>query len=284
MAAHDNQLGEEMGTQKTETDVQPTQPYTEEQVAHEEPQAKQVANDEPQQEGGSDSQPATPSLAPSQSTSVREKPVEGMTWSDLQVNRKEWCSRCQEPVEGSPTKRVQKKGHAQVSCRRCHNVVTLLYRNLEMAKLPEFSQMDPDQAKQFFQKAKETMVGGQFSFGRIKGLLTNTLTEIERQVSSTSVKGKYHPLEVWASKGYNAKSIEEKCEWKNSALFLGGCLWHCGEFDVVLFLLFLKFICFSSICYSQFLLLQVWQGLQSTCSFGGLRIPQGDCEQQDHGS
>ena len=140
--------------------------------------------------------------------------------------------------EGSPTKRVQKKGHAQVSCRRCHNVVTLLYRNLEMAKLPEFSQMDPDQAKQFFQKAKETMVGGQFSFGRIKGLLTNTLTEIERQVSSTSVKGKYHPLEVWASKGYNAKSIEEKCEWKNSALFLGGCLWHCGEFDVVLFLLF----------------------------------------------
>ena len=42
---------------------------------------------------------------------------------------------------------------------------------------------------------------------------------MERQASITSVKGKYLPLSVWGSKGFDTQDIEAKCEWKTSAVF-----------------------------------------------------------------
>eukprot|EP00435_Cladocopium_sp_Y103_P006679 s2438_g2.t1 len=72
-------------------------------------------------------------------------PVEQFDWSTLKKLPANYCSSCRQPVEADPTKRVTKKGHAALSCKRCHNVTTMLYKRINMQSVG-FKDIPPAQA------------------------------------------------------------------------------------------------------------------------------------------
>ena len=54
---------------------------------------------------------------------------------------------------------------------------------------------------------------------KIQGALVDTCCESEVHRQETAIKGKFLPLSVWASKGYDIEPIEAKGEWQPSDLF-----------------------------------------------------------------
>lgn len=180
-------------------------------------------------EGEKQAQPATPSEAASETT----KGVEAFSWDQLRQPKVEYCSHCKAAVTNSkPTQVVRKKGHKGVACRVCHNVVSLLYKRCDM-KAVGWKSLSADQQTEFFQAAGKMTTNGALDFGKIKGKLIDTLTEVETHRQVTAMRGKYLPLSVWKSRGYDADVIENKAESKPSDLFLA----------LTLSLLFLCFHC-----------------------------------------
>lgn len=162
-------------------------------------------------------------VPPEAATVSNRTPIEGMDWRDLQCKKKEWCQHCKCNVDVASTGRIQKKGHGKVTCRKCHNIVTLLYRRFDMSKLPGFASMTEEQATNFFKQAQQASSFGSdtLNFGKIRTLLTQTLTELEKHQTLTTVKGKFLPLSVWQAKGYDTEKIMASAEWQESALPFG---------------------------------------------------------------
>ena len=77
----------------------------------------------------------------------RGMPVEGMSWHELEHLTKghQYCQHCQMPVDVTTKTVVRKKTHRQVSCKQCHNTVTLLYRHYDLAKL-KFKELPAEEA------------------------------------------------------------------------------------------------------------------------------------------
>ena len=81
--------------------------------------------------------PETPQTEPN---SPRGEPakrfLEGMTMTELKNSvHEEFCNHCRMAMTGDPQHRVVKKGSAKKIFRQCHNTVTLLYKNVDVAKL-----------------------------------------------------------------------------------------------------------------------------------------------------
>lgn len=148
-------------------------------------------------------------------------PVEGMSWTDLQlVQKQNYCQKCGELVDVTTGKAVRKKAHVKLTCKSCHNLVTMLYKNWDLKKLG-FKEMSHDETKDFYRQCKETMdTDGRFEKGKIKVLLQQKLTDREVASTERSVKGKFLPLSVYASKGFDVGPIEQKAEKQVSDLFL----------------------------------------------------------------
>ena len=154
------------------------------------------------------------------------KPVEAFNWAELlDVSKRDsYCSHCRMPVEADPKTVVRKKGHQSLQCRRCHNVVSLLYRRMDMKNLDDWKSLTPAQMANFYRSAGKCVcpMTGNLDFEKIRGCLIDEISEVERHVHETKMKGKYLPLSVWKSKGYDVEAIEKAADWKESDMFLGG--------------------------------------------------------------
>ncbi len=63
--------------------------------------------------------------------------------------------------------------------------------------------------------------GGRLDHGRIKSILEQKMISRETELTEARVKGKFLPLSVWTSQGFDGKAIEEKAEKQASDLCLG---------------------------------------------------------------
>ena len=151
--------------------------------------------------------------------------VEAFDWQALEAisKRNSYCSHCRMPVESDPKTVIRKKGHQNLQCRTCHNVVSLLYRRLDMKNFDDWKGLTPAQVETFFRKAGRCVnLQGNLDFEKIRGCLIDQISEVERHVQETKMKGKYLPLRVWKTQGYDVEAIERGADWKESDLFLAG--------------------------------------------------------------
>ena len=147
--------------------------------------------------------------------------VEAMTLQELKATHQEFCNHYKQVVPDGPRNRVMKKGHVQLVCRVCHNVVTQLYKNLDLHAL-NWKSIPQETMVDFFKKAKELQSsGGKLGFGKLKTLVEQTLVESEKQIVATRVQGKFLPLSVWQSKGYDVDRIKATAQMRESAMLLG---------------------------------------------------------------
>ena len=163
---------------------------------------------------------ATPVSAPQATAGAPVSTIEGMSWESLQAQRSRqgYCTRCKMPVETSTTTVVRTKKHQVMSCKQCHNTVTMLYRHWDVSQLG-WKEMSEKDHVEFFLKAKELGNNGdKLCAGKIRALLVKTLTVHEKNVTETSVKGKYLPLSVYATKGFDVVSIKARAECQDSDL------------------------------------------------------------------
>lgn len=147
-------------------------------------------------------------------------PIEAFNWKDLALDSKHYCSNCKMPVEASPTQVVRKKGHQQMSCKMCHKVTTMLYKNLHLQS-SGFKDLSQEQVTDFYLKAGKMAAhchGLQWT--KLKGLLQDKLVESDIHRRTAAIRGKFLPLSVWTKKGYDAASIEQKAEKQKSDLLL----------------------------------------------------------------
>ena len=206
------------------------------------------------------SQEAQSQAEPKLVEALDSKPVEAFNWAELQdvSKRDSYCRHCRMPVESDPKTVVRKKGHQALQCRRCHNVVSLLYRRMDMKNLDDWKSLTPAQMANFYRHAGKCVcpMTGNLDFEKIRGCLIDEISEVERHVHETKMKGKYLPLTVWKSKGYDITAIEQAADWKESDMFLGGSyLYFCFGALSGTFLLTLPF------CWAGFHIAEVWQGL-----------------------
>ena len=86
-------------------------------------------------------------------------------------------------------------------------------------------------------------------FGKIQGCLIDCITQSEVHRQETNVKGKFLPLSVWASKGYNTDAIEAKAEKRSPAkwgiylyLYIYICCSGFNRFNLFSYLYMLSFM------------------------------------------
>ena len=162
---------------------------------------------------------------PMEPSSPRGEPakrfLEGMTMTELKSSvHEEFCNHCRMAITGDPRHRVVKKGSAKKICRQCHNTVTLLYKNVDVAKLG-WGEVPEDKMKDFFREANSLAASsGRLSFSKLKTVLQQTLVESERMLTATRIQGKFLPLSVWQRKGYDVKKIVATGEKRDSAMLL----------------------------------------------------------------
>ena len=257
----DNQLGE--------TQNYPDDPSLQTQVVETVPEleSQQVASADESKEPLTDPKD---SVVDVKDNGLAKMPVEVFSWAQLNHKDAMHCHNCKKPVDAHPSTVVRKKGHANFSCKSCHAVVTMLYKHSDMRKVG-FRDLTPEQQTDFFLKAgqiREEMGG--LSWEKVKGLLQDSLTTTEVHRKTVGVRGKFLPLEVWASKGYNVDKIKEKGEKQPSDMLLVGLnhiLWFSDSFT------FLNERSSSLSGYSRYILrcLQVW-GSVARSDPGGLLL------------
>ena len=117
-----------------------------------------------------------------------------------------------------------------------------------MKNFDDWKSLTPAQMTNFYRRAGQCVtLSGKLEFEKIRGCLIDEISELERHVQETKMKGKYLPLSVWKSKGYDVQPIEQGADWKPSDLFLGGSysllLW--GPFRNISFNTSFLLSCFS---------------------------------------
>ena len=173
------------------------------------------------------SQPATPTPSVSEA-----KSVESFNWQQLQILPKSYCANCKQAVDPEVSKVIKKKGHQGFTCRACHNLTTMLYRRVDMNKVG-FKDLSVEQTTEFFQKAgKMESHHGSLDWSKVKGLLVDKLTEVELHRQKVKVSGKFLPLSVYETKGYDVKVIESTAEWQKSDMPLGVFPSFCSDIDL----------------------------------------------------
>ena len=231
----DNQLGMEVS--------QPVTPTQQE----EEPQL--IASEE-------SAAPPTPAASGAGSVdSEGPKAVEQFDWSELRkLGNQQYCAQCKKvALDAAPQSVVRKKCHGKWVCRTCHNVTTMLYKRCNMAGTG-FRELASEQVSgqrfffsrcisykhsggvhvdlkscapnlqvvDFFQRAgKLHNEQGGLEWSKIRGLLEDKLTQLERHRQTMAVKGKFLPLDVWKTKGYNTDIIEQQGEKQKSDMLPG---------------------------------------------------------------
>lgn len=169
--------------------------------------------------------PATPDSAVDDAKLVAQQgAVEAMGWKELDLQSSgttAYCTSCGLVAQETTLVKeaVRRKGHQRLRCVNCQCVTNMLYKRMDMAAIG-FRDMPEDQVKRFFQEAgKMKGSSGQLEWRKIRGLLEESMASTEVRRQCTSLQGKFHPLSVWASKGYDTKMIEEKAESRPSDLF-----------------------------------------------------------------
>eukprot|EP00438_Fugacium_kawagutii_P012824 Skav200477 [mRNA] locus=scaffold5182:225944:227719:+ [translate_table: standard] len=166
--------------------------------------------------------PATMPGTPSEMSAVGEPqalPVEAFNWQQLQLDSKHYCHNCKKPVEANPTQVVRKKGHQQLSCKMCHKVTTMLYKNLHLQS-SGWKELSQEQMTDFYLNAGKMAAHSHgLQWSKLKGLLQDKLVESETHRRTAAVRGKFLPLSVWTKKGYDGEAIVERAEKQKSDLF-----------------------------------------------------------------
>lgn len=167
--------------------------------------------------------PASMPGTPSEMSAVVEPqalPVEAFNWQQLQLDSKHYCQNCKRPVGATPNQVVKKKGHQQMSCKMCHKVTTMLYKNLHLQS-SGFKELSQEQMNDFYLNAGKMAVHSHgLQWSKLKGLLQDKLVESETHRHTAAVRGKFLPLSVWTKKGYDEEAIMARAEKQKSDLLL----------------------------------------------------------------
>ena len=168
--------------------------------------------------------PASPAQSGAEDTQLAQpQGVEGMGWKELDLQSSgttAYCTSCGLVAQETTLVKeaVRRKGHQRLRCVHCQCVTNMLYKRMDMAAIG-FKDMPEDQVKKFFQEAgKMKTSSGQLEWRKIRGLLEESMASSEIRRQTTSLQGKFHPLSVWASKGYDCAMIEQKAESRPSDL------------------------------------------------------------------
>lgn len=130
------------------------------------------------------------------------------------------CGKC--GVELSTENMAASRGDRhRPLCRSCHNLVTMLRRNLG-GMPPEWDDLSAEHQMDFFKKccAKRAEGGGPLSFHQVKGLMVDTMVQGSTTTDSTVVGGGFYPLSYWAAQGFDTAVIEANAPSEDHA-FLG---------------------------------------------------------------
>ena len=112
------------------------------------------------------------------------------------------CNKC-----GGPS-------HVKEICSRCNTKRAILSRMFGQWPIPSFTKLDKEQQMEFWKEDGRTATG-------IVTDLTKSITKQRVQVRNDIVSGKYLPLKVYESMGYNILDIEQNCVDKEEHEVLG---------------------------------------------------------------
>ena len=121
------------------------------------------------------------------------------------------CVKCNFPldVEDISAKKIQKQGP---TCKSCHNVQTMLRKNMEHMPM-EWDAMKPAEHAKFFQEcAKLKDEHGNLKYKNVKAVLAQTLLSREISKFKRGSVGEFHPLQHWLNLGHAKEDVEQKAE------------------------------------------------------------------------
>ncbi len=139
------------------------------------------------------------------------------------------CSKCKEPIDDILKCRIVRKGAAKCVCNRCGTLHVGLIKRYGRWPTPEFVQISAEEQHAFWKSAKafiENADLGNFAgeAGKeVDKLLAGVMQQVyieERRSGSTA---EYLPLSVWATRGFDTKAIEARCEQTRDDPILGKC-------------------------------------------------------------
>ena len=115
------------------------------------------------------------------------------------------CQKCQ--TECDPYKaQIKQKGSQKFVCNLCNSRQVQISKMFGKFPQEEFSELSQDQMVEFWRKARDAD-----KTPRLKMLFLDTLVKRRVDKATASVEGKYLPLSVYASQGFDTAQIEEKC-------------------------------------------------------------------------
>ena len=120
------------------------------------------------------------------------------------------CDLCKRdiPVENA----VWKNGHCW-HCKPCHNLTTMMRRNLDVWPAPEFLECTPEEQSEFFKKnTHQEDSGKRVQWKVVKCGLIDCVAKRRKDIWSDELRGQCLPLSVWQSKGFDVGLIEQKAE------------------------------------------------------------------------
>ena len=127
------------------------------------------------------------------------------------------CGKCGAQLDTSNLAASKGERHMPV-CRACHNLQTMIQRNL--GGMPE--ELQGESQMDFFKKccAKKDVCGGPLSFSQVKGVMVDCMVQSASTTDSTTVGGGFYPLSYWAAQGFDTAVIEASAPREEHA-FLG---------------------------------------------------------------
>ena len=115
------------------------------------------------------------------------------------------CQKCQ--TECDPYKaQIKSKGSQKFVCNLCNSRQVQISKMFGKFPQEEFSELSQDQMVEFWRQARDAD-----KTPRLKMLFVDTLVKKRVDKATASVEGKYLPLSVYATQGFDTAQIEEKC-------------------------------------------------------------------------
>ena len=121
------------------------------------------------------------------------------------------CSKCQFPldVEDVSSRKIGKQGP---TCKSCHNVTTMLAKQLDHMPM-EWDMMKPEEHVKFFQQCAEMKdASGTLKYKHVRATLVQTLLTREVSKFKRGAVGEFHPLQHWINLGHSKEDVEQKAE------------------------------------------------------------------------
>jgi hypothetical protein len=121
------------------------------------------------------------------------------------------CVKCQYPIDAEDVS-ARKVGKQGPTCKSCHNVQTMLTKQLDHMPM-EWDMMKPAEHVKFFQQCAQLKDDhGTLKYKHVRATLAQTLLTREVSKVRRGAVGEFHPLQHWVNIGHSKQDVEEKAE------------------------------------------------------------------------